>query len=69
MPCGGVYTRTRVGEHTADEDYDLLGSTADGLARRDHSRLPRRGFDDGGAKQRDYRDCRSCVALHGLVDF
>ena len=69
MSCGGVYTRTRVGEHTADEDYDLFRSTADSFAGPDLSRLPRRGFDDGGAKQRDYRDCRSCVALHGLVDF
>ena len=69
MSCGGVYTRTRVGEHTADEDYDLLRSTTDSLAWRDLSRLPRRGFDGGGPKQRDCRDCCSCVALHGLVDF
>ena len=65
----GVYTRTRVGEHKADEDYHLLRSTADSLARRDLSRLPRRGFDDGGPKQRDCRDRCSCVALYGLVDF
>ena len=69
MSCGGVYTRTRVGEHTADEDYDLLRSTTDSLARRDLSRLPRRGFDDGRPKQRDCRDSCGGLALHDLVDF
>lgn len=59
---------TRVGEHTADEDYDLLRSTPDRLAGGDHSGLSRRDPDGSGAKSCDCCDSRRGMALHGVVD-